>query len=93
MGVQVGGLLLAFPAILPATLTLIEKEESERKARDDDLGSIMGAVGLVAFAGTAWWLLPQVGAVGALAAAAGAWLAVAVGLYLLARAVVGDRSS
>ena len=42
-GSEPGGILLAFPAILPATLTLIEKEESERQAEDLDVGSILGA--------------------------------------------------
>ena len=53
-GSEPGGILLAFPAILPATLTLIEKEESERQAEDLDVGSILGAAALAAFAIVVW---------------------------------------
>jgi len=60
-GPRFGGIFLAFPAILPATPTLIEKEESKRKAKDDDIGSILGAAALVAFAVTAWRLVPADG--------------------------------
>ena len=45
--VRIGGVFLAFPAILPATLTLIEKEESRRKAEDDDVGAVLGAAALI----------------------------------------------
>ncbi len=34
-GPRVGGLFLAFPAILPATLTLLEKKEGKTKACAD----------------------------------------------------------
>lgn len=86
-GLRVGGLLLAFPAILPATLTLIEKEESERKAADDVLGSLLGAMGLASFAAAAWWLLPRAGAPLALLGAVVAWLVTAFATYFLLRAV------
>jgi uncharacterized protein DUF3147 len=63
-GPGVGGLFLAFPAILPASATLIEKHERERKeqaglsgtvrARQavglDAAGAAMGSVGLFVFA-------------------------------------------
>lgn len=91
VGVRAGGLMLAFPAILPATLTLIEQERSERKAADADLGSILGALGLSAFAAGAWWLLPRQGAAVALVAAGLAWLAIASGGYFTVRAVVARR--
>jgi hypothetical protein len=82
-GARAGGLFLAFPAILPATLTLIQKEESKRKAKDDDKGATLGGVGLVAFAAVSYALLPGHPAWVALGAAALAWLAVSVGLFLL----------
>ena len=53
-GTEPGGILLAFPAILPATLTLVEKEESERQAEGLDVGSILGATALAAFAVVVW---------------------------------------
>jgi apolipoprotein N-acyltransferase len=90
-GARAGGLMLAFPAILPATLTLLEQEESTRKAADDDLGSVLGALGLAAFAAVAWWLLPRAGGAPGLAAAGVAWLATATGCYFLVRAMVLRR--
>src|SRR5579859_6912201 len=63
-GPSVGGLFLAFPAIFPASATLIEKHQRERKrnqgldgerrakdvAADDAEGAVMGSLGLIAFA-------------------------------------------
>lgn len=86
-GSRVGGILLAFPAILPATLTLLEKEDTERRAMGDDVGSILGAVALVAFALVAWTLFSKVGTPLSLVAACAAWFVVAAGLYLIARAL------
>ena len=56
-GPKFGGLFLAFPAVLPATLTLIEKKEGTTKAWADARGGVLGAVGLAAFAFTALMLL------------------------------------
>src|ERR1700693_5932262 len=64
-GPGIGGLFLAFPAIFPASATLIEKHERQRKQKKglhgeergtdaaaiDALGSARGSVGLVAFNG------------------------------------------
>lgn len=49
-GPWIGGLCLAFPAILPASLTLVKEHDGRKKACDDARGSRLGAVGLVAFA-------------------------------------------
>ena len=70
-----GGLLLAFPAILPATLTLVEKKEGRRRAQEDDIGAIAGGVGMVAFALVGWLALAGLnwGGPAALAAAFLAW--------------------
>ncbi len=81
-GSEPGGILLAFPAILPATLTLVEKEESERQAEDLDLGSILGAAALAAFAVVVWQYMGVGSAPLVLAAATAAWLIAAVVLYL-----------
>ena len=91
VGVRAGGLMLAFPAILPATLTLLVQEESERKAADNDLGSVLGALGLAAFAATAWWLLPRDGAPIGLAAAGLAWLGTSTGCYFAVRGIAALR--
>lgn len=92
---RLAGVFLAFPAILPATLTLIEREDSERAAEDDDVGAVLGAAALVAFGALAWWLLPRLGAPAALAAATGGWLGCAVSLYVVLRRVAPrqERSS
>ncbi len=87
VGMRAGGLMLAFPAILPATLTLLVQEQSERKAADDDLGSLLGAFGLAAFAAVAWWLLPRAGAAVGLVGASVAWIGVSAGSYFAVRFV------
>jgi uncharacterized membrane protein (GlpM family) len=81
-GSEPGGILLAFPAILPATLTLIEKEESERQAEDLDVGSILGAAALAAFAIVVWQYMDGGNPPVVLALATGAWLLTAMLLYL-----------
>jgi uncharacterized membrane protein (GlpM family) len=57
-GPTVGGLFLAFPAILLASLTLVAKEEGGHRARDDARGAALGALGLVAFAVVVWATTP-----------------------------------
>ena len=72
-GPTVGGLFLAFPAIFPASATLVEKHEREKKeekglhgnerGRDaaalDAAGAAVGSLGLLAFAVFVWQLLPD----------------------------------
>ena len=83
-GPRFGGLFLAFPAVLPATLTLIEKKEGTTKAWADASGGVLGAIGLAAFAFTALQLL-RANPVVALALALVAWVLVSGGLYFLFR--------
>jgi hypothetical protein len=83
-GAKVGGLFLAFPAVLPATLTLIEQKEGTTKAWADASGGALGAVGLAAFAVTAFLLL-RWNPVAALLLALLAWGLVSFGLYFLFR--------
>jgi hypothetical protein len=45
-----GGCFLAFPSILPASLTLIQEKEGTRRADRNAIGAVLGAVGLVVFA-------------------------------------------
>jgi hypothetical protein len=49
-GPGIGGLCLAFPAILPASLTLVQEHESRREAVEDARGACLGSIGLAAFA-------------------------------------------
>jgi len=90
-GPVVGGLLLAFPAIFPASATLIEKHVRERKERVglsgsrrgkeaaalDAVGAALGSFGLVAF-GLVIWLQIERSPPVALILATVAWLAIAV---------------
>ncbi|MBX6384899.1 MAG: DUF3147 family protein [Microbispora sp.] len=49
-GPRAGGLFLAFPAILLASVTLIAKEDGVRQAAQDVGGATFGALGLIGFA-------------------------------------------
>ncbi|ETK30611.1 hypothetical protein [Microbispora sp. ATCC PTA-5024] len=90
-GPRAGGLFLAFPAILLASVTLVAKEEGVGEADDEVLGATLGALGLVAFAvvvgltAGAWPLWAS------LTAAALAWGAASLGLYAAARLVRAGR--
>jgi uncharacterized membrane protein (GlpM family) len=83
-GPRVGGMFLAFPAILPATLTLIQQKESKRDAEHDDEGAVLGAVALIAFGLAVYELLPNHSGWLSLAGASAAWLVAAVALYAVA---------
>ena len=52
-GPFLGGVFLAFPAILPASLTLVKKHDGRRAAVDDARGATLAAFGLGAFGLTA----------------------------------------
>lgn len=82
-GPRVGGIFLAFPAILAASLTLIEQEEDSTDAREDARGAIVGAAALAVFAVVAAVTLGHVSGAIALAAAAVAWLLAALLGYAL----------
>ena len=87
-GPEIGGLFLAFPAIFPATATLIEKHEREKKEHAgldgkqrgrtavgaDAAGAAMASIGLAAFGLVAWRLMPHFSATEALIFATAAWL-------------------
>ena len=83
-GARVGGVLLAFPAILAASLTLIEQQEDSAEAREDARGAIVGGCGLTAFAVVATLTFRHLAWGLALLAAAGAWAVVALGAYFVA---------
>lgn len=83
LGHIVGGMLLAFPAIAPATLTLIEKEDGNAAAVRDVGGAIFGGTGLVAFALVGDFLFGRIPAAGVLVACLLAWTAVSISFYTL----------
>jgi hypothetical protein len=96
-GPGIGGLFLAFPAIFPASATLIEKHQRQRKQKEglhgeergtdaaaiDALGAAMGSVGLMAFAGICWWLIPKYPAPLALSGATVAWALVSFSIWII----------
>ncbi|HKB89263.1 MAG TPA: DUF3147 family protein [Opitutaceae bacterium] len=96
-GPEIGGLFLAFPAILPASATLIEKHELEKKERAgkhgaqrarqaagvDAIGAAMGSVALGVFAVIVWLGLPSAEMAKVLAGATIAWFVVAISVWKL----------
>jgi hypothetical protein len=80
-GARAGGVFLAFPAILPASLTLIEKKEGLLEATQDVVGAVIGSVGLLAFAVVGGAAIRRFNLAVAVACALVAWLAVAVLVY------------
>ena len=79
---SIAGIMLAFPAILAASLTLIADEESRRAAREDARGAVVGAVGLAGFALVGYVSFVHLQPVLVLALALLAWVCVACGVYL-----------
>jgi len=82
-GARVGGVMLAFPAILGASLTLIEKEEGNIDAREDCRGATMGGLALGVFAAVAALTLGSLSGALALGIAAASWVLAAVAGYAL----------
>jgi len=97
-GPIIGGLFLAFPAILPASATLIEKHQRERKesaglmvmrrgkdaAALDAAGAVLGSFGLVAFALIVCLVIEWTPPL-ALVLATVTWLVVSVSAWMLRR--------
>src|SRR5712671_2293359 len=91
-GPAFGGLFLAFPAIFPASATLLEKHERQKKAKAgitatlrgrqsaalDAFGAALGCVGLAGFAVIVWKFLPRHGTGIVLFAGTITWLAFSV---------------
>ena len=91
-GPEVGGFFLAFPAIFPATATLLETHQKKKKqekglngtkrgrvaAGVDAAGAAMGAGGLLVFALMVWKLLPGQSGSMVLAGATLTWVIAAI---------------
>src|ERR1700721_1112371 len=96
-GPGVGGLFLAFPAIFPASATLIESHEKQRMAKIGHdgtqrgrmaaalhaAGAALGGIGLMTFAWVLWRLLPRHNAGAVIFAATGVWTLVSCALWKL----------
>jgi hypothetical protein len=100
-GPVIAGLLLAFPAIFPASATLIEKHEKQKKEREgmdgrvmgrqaasvDAAGSAMGSLGLLLFAVIIWRFLPGHSTWAVFGAATVAWALVSVFVWQIRKRV------
>src|SRR5262244_3953668 len=92
-----GGLFLAFPAIFPASATLVEAHERRKKrqagisrtmrgrfaAALDARGAAFGTIGLAFFALTVWKLLPHWNAAGTLILALAVWCTLSISVWHL----------
>lgn len=92
-GSRVAGPLLALPAILIASLTLIADDDGVRAAVDDARGAVCGGIGLIAFAVVAWQLLGHLPTAVVLLLATGAWAAVSLLVYGAQRLVRRMRAA
>ena len=102
-----GGLFLAFPAIFPASVTLLAKKQKQKKARHgmegttrarkaaaiDSRGTILGCIGLACFGLVVWLLLSSFNAYAVLLLAVGLWTAVSLALWLSLRKIKHSRCS
>jgi len=98
-GPGVGGLFLAFPAIFPASATLIEKHERERKQQSglrgekrargaaslDAAGAARGSIGLMVFALLIWRLLALHRAAWVFGGSAAVWFGTAIAVWYACR--------
>jgi hypothetical protein len=100
-GPGIGGLFLAFPAIFPASATLIEKHEKEKKeslglkgairgrsaASIDAAGSSMGSIGLFVFALVVWQFIARDRVWIVLGGATALWLGLSVAVWQIRKAL------
>ncbi|MDB5108257.1 MAG: hypothetical protein JWM69_1198 [Candidatus Binatus sp.] len=100
-GPEIGGLFLAFPAIFPASATLVEAHERKKKrdagvhgdklARNaagvEAAGAALGSIGLIGFAITVIWFLPAHSPWAVLPGAAAVWFATSFLVWKVREAV------
>ena len=103
-GPELGGLFLAFPAIFPATATLLEKHEEQKKEQAgiagkiqarkiaglDAAGAGLGSLGLIAFAVVVWKWLPYYPEALVLGVATAAWSLTSV-IMFVGRETIGKK--
>lgn len=80
-GPLVAGLFLAFPAILPASLTLVKQHDGRKQAVEDARGARLGSIALVAFAGVVLATVGRIPPFAVLLLASVTWLLVSVGAW------------
>lgn len=90
-GARLGGVFLAFPAILPASLTFVQDKEGTRTADRDALGAVLGGSGLVVFATVGESMFGRQNSAAVLAAALLGWLLASVAFYAVLGLVRPDK--
>jgi hypothetical protein len=83
IGARFGGVFLAFPAILPASLTLIQEKEGTRRADRDAIGAVLGGFGLAVFAMIGELAFTRLEPYLVLAFALLGWIVASLALYVL----------
>ena len=83
-GPAVGGLFLAFPSILPATITLVKEHKGRSEAADCARGAAMGSFGLITFAIIPALAADRLGTFTTLTAATVGWLVTALFVWRIA---------
>jgi uncharacterized membrane protein (GlpM family) len=83
-----GGMFLAFPAILVASLTFVQDKEGTRRADRDAIGAVLGGASLVVFAAVGESMFGRHSSVLVLVASLGAWL---VSIAVLFAVLAGIR--
>jgi hypothetical protein len=83
LNVRIGGVFMAFPAILLASLTMISREDGKYNAEEDARGGIVGAVAFVVTAIVLILTLRALSVPVVLFMALIVWLICAFGLYAL----------
>jgi len=91
VGARIGGVFLAFPAILPASLTFVQDKEGTRKANRDALGAVLGGFALVVFAAVGESMFGRHNAAAVLAFALTAWLLASFAFYTVLALVRPDK--
>jgi uncharacterized membrane protein (GlpM family) len=82
-GARLGGVFLAFPAILPASLTFVQDKEGTRMADLDAVGAVLGGLALLVFVAVAESMFTRHNSALVLACALAAWLVAISVLYVL----------
>ena len=81
VGARFGGAFLAFPSILPASLTLIQEKEGTGRADRNAIGAVLGSVGLVVFAMIGEAAFGHIESFAALMLALAGWVVSSFALY------------
>lgn len=81
VGPRFGGAFLAFPSILPASLTLIQEKEGTRRADRNAIGAVLGSVGLIVFAMIGEAAFGHIQPIAVLALALAGWIVCSLSLY------------